>query len=636
MSDLSFVVNPVIGHPSDLVWSQFWENQASDPELGSQRGRLFGLITIQKEAPDQDISTVGKELISFFNETYFTKTSDSPFDHLKLTLQKVGEEHPVFVEGDLKTSLLVAVHYQKFVYLGAYGSGAIKLIRSGQSATLLEASQTKPLLVSGQLQPQDRFLLLSSSFLKNFSWEDHQNKFIDPDPASIKETLSTLVYSQPDSSDLALIILDVKPSSQSVLDQTEETDPLSKPSPSLSRPLGDRPLDGPPSSGSKKLNLSFLKTLIAKKRLTPIRVHNYPIPALDRRRRISAILGIGFLLLLSVSVYFGNRKRQSTLTEEKYQNLYQQISDRLSTAQTLKNLNLEDALVVAKEAQDLFTDLESLNVHPEETSSLKTSLNTLLAQTGQEGTFSPDLLYDLSLIRSGIKVTSLALEDSLLYLLDSDAHLLDQLDVTKKSTKRLLDDTGLSSVSYLTASNNTLYLLKDDGLYKATSTSLEKLVDKDDSWDNLVDLASWEGKVYTLTKDMIYRYPLTASGLGERQDWLKGNLNLSNPVSLAINGRVWALSRSGAVKPYYLGQEDKYEQSVTGSIKDAAHLTTHPDLELVAFTDRQKDIYLFDKEGQSIAKYSTNLTILDLILDATNSRLLILGNDQKLYQITLN
>lgn len=619
MANLSLISHSVIGHPTDTIWSQFWENQSQDPDLKEKRGRLFGLVTIHKESSDKDISTIGKELISFFNEIYFKDSSEPIFDHLKKTLRKVGEEHPVFVEGDLKTSLIIAVRYQNFIYLGTYGEGIIKLIRDQESATLVTGIKTKPQLVSGQLKPLDRYLFLSSHFLSVFPWENHEDKFKDKDPGVIKEFLSTLVYSQKDSADLSVIILDTKKDENSSPEKDSFLpDPTSLPA--------------QPTPPEKKRKPFFGKKI----KLPKIKVHDYPTPQLDRRRRVSAIIAIGFLILLFTSVYFGSQKRQADLAEQKYQDLSQQINDRLSTAQTLKNLDLEDALSITKEAQNLLQELEELDIHPEETSSLKTTVNTLLSQTGQEGTFSPDILYDLSLIRSEIKVKSLSLENSTLYLLDTDSHRIDQLNVSKKSTELVLNNDELSKTFQITASNNTIYLLGEGGIYKTASDSIQKIVEKDDSWVDPVDIISWEGKVYVLTKDNIYKYPLTASGLGSRQEWLKGDLGISTPTSLAINGKVWVLGKSGTVKPYYLGREDKYDQSSITAIKDANHLTTHPDLDIVVFTDQQKDIYLFDKEGKSIAKYSTNLTILDLVLDALNSRLLILANDQKLYQITLN
>ena len=120
--------------------------------------------------------------------------------------------------------------------------------------------------------------------------------------------------------------------------------------------------------------------------------------------------------------------------------------------------------------------------------------------------------------------------------------------------------------------------------------------------------------------------------------WLQENQSLpSSPSSFAINGKVWVLSSAGKLQPFIRGQSDSFKPEQPIEAQKAQNLVTSIDGDLLAFTDNQTLIYVYQKDGDLRAKYDLgDKKIHDIALDETTNTIYILCHDQKIYKINIS
>ncbi|MBU1088915.1 hypothetical protein KKA02_03495, partial [Patescibacteria group bacterium] len=155
---------------------------------------------------------------------------------------------------------------------------------------------------------------------------------------------------------------------------------------------------------------------------------------------------------------------------------------------------------------------------------------------------------------------------------------------------------------------------------------------------NIIDIQSWNNAIYLLDSNTpsVWKFNPSADSFGSIQNWIKEDNFSNQATSIAINGKIWILKKDGTILSYLRGEEDPYKQNKEGDFKDTSNLLTTPDTNLLVFTDDSVIIYVYDKEGQSIAKYNLgDKKIHDICIHQSSNILFVLCHDQKIYKIAL-
>ncbi len=606
---MHFVCRSFVGASGKSSWSQYWENEPDDPLVSARLGHLFGLINL---ANRPDAGVVGRQLIDQISQIYFESPHSNPkealsytFNHLAASLDQVN------------LSLLVVLGDR--VYCQTTGTNFFIILRSTQISLISPAQTSSP--ISGPVLASDRLFLCTTTFLDQITLPSIKAALSEPSIAAAEENFVSLLYSRPDQSNHAAALIQINP------------DPSIVSSPNTSQPV--LPVTASPFSLSRFTKLFRKIPFFGVKK--NVYVASSVAPAISRRRFFRLALAALLLFGLIITSYFGYRRNQQQLKAATFTDLQQQLDQKIASSLALKNLNLNDALTEAQKAKDIFSRLQSLNLRPDEISRYQNLITTLLSQTGSTPDFNPPLLFDLSLILPKPNYRQIRLNSSQLLLLDPSTPRLDRLDLVSKSHQLVSTASNLNQAISVSRQNDFVYALLQDGLYLATKSLLEPKV-KFPSDFKPVDFSFWNSALYLLdsAQPSIQKFAPNSTGFSPPQPWLKSGQKLPpNPVSLAINGQVWVLDRSGQITAYDRGIAQKFTTPVSDTSASFS-LTTTPDSQYLAFSPNDTTIYVIAKDGQLHAKYSSSrFKFLSLAISDSNQFLYFLASDQKIYVITL-
>lgn len=615
---MHFSCRSFIGRASSLDWSQYWENEPDNPAIIHRRGHLFGLINLHSISTS-DLPALGRQIIDAINQKYFSLDSDNLAHDLSQSLSSLP------LPSTVTANIALAVVCHQRVHLAISGAADIILRRHPTISHLLSSSVNQSLL-SGPAIDNDTFFLATTPFLTQFGLEAINTALSLPQLEDTEENLISSLYAHDNQNGLAAALIRL---------HADDTDTSSIPD------ISSPPAPPPPAivpSPPRRLFPNFLKKLIPPRPtyVTPLQGREY-----HRRRRLRTVVAVVLLIGLAVSSYLGYRRNQQHRLELSYQQLKSDLDQKLADATAVKTLNLDNSLNLARQAQDLFTQLQALNLHFSELSSYPDRLNSLLSQTGSADTSPAQVFYDTSLITDNPQFSQILISDSRLYLLDSASGRVDLVNLSGKSTQKFSQTSSLQGALAFAENQKNIYILRSDGLYLATSESLSQVVNFTNSNPVLhpIDFAFWNSSLYLLDPDntAIWKLAPSSSGFSSPTTWLKSVKDFpSNSASLAINGNVWLLTATGQISSYLRGLPQDFSVSSVYQATTANHLVTTSDGKYLAFIADGNYVYLYQKTGEVQARYNfADKKVLDLALSSDSTAIYLLCSDQKIYQITL-
>jgi len=607
---MHFTCRSFIGKSEVGNWSQYWENEPDDPQLKLTKGHLFGLINLSV-ADGEDITTIGHDIIFEINQSYFSGDHSNPAVNLKNTLETITS-NPLYHQHQLHITLLIVIDSQ--IFLANFGNNCVFINRANQISQILSGQIGEISAVNGPVSPEDKIFIITQEFLEKITKDTLKSTLADSKIQNIEENLLSLLYSFDNQNNLSAALIQVHSDIEdpaTITSQNEES-----PSPSV--------FPNP--------------TLDSEK---PVFISHHQVGEISRRKKIQIIVALFLIIGLFISSYFGFRKNQKTKIESQYQNLKTDIEKRLNNISIVKSLNINTAQQDAKEAQKLIQQIADLKIHPDEVSNFQNQINLILVQTGASDNFSPQNVYDTSLIINNPQYNHLFLSGNSLYLLDSNQGRIDVLNINEKSNKNISISDKIKSAQKIAVDKDNVYLLTQDNISLASKTDITPKIifSESDPVPNPVDFKFWNGSAYVLdaTAATIWKYTPSASGFSKSQNWLKNDTKIdSKNISLAIDGRVWLLTQSGQVSVYISGVKDNFKTNQTSQFNQTNFLTTSDSGEYIAFVDNQNLVYLYKKTGELVSKYNLNqLKVSDIALDGANKIIYLLGLDQKIYKISL-
>jgi len=654
---MHFICRSFIAKNNHHYWSQYWENEPDDFQLKSTKGHLFALITLNsQQEKEEDIKTIGHDLIFEINQNYFSQSEDSSqpiniLDSLQNTLKSL-QDNPLYQ--DYQFEIVLSVILGDKVFIASLGANHVILNRQSKISLLLsdtsnpESSSIK--VISGTIKNQDRLFFANNIFFQEITWPKIKNTLSDQNLKNIEENFLSLLYSI-EGNNLAAFLIEIKEDTDSNSSsqreenvQTPSLEPSQIITPDNSLPDQENVNQETSSLTSnqlappKKSIFSFLK-----KRESSIFVDDQNhTQHLSKRKKIQIFLAIFLLLALFISSYFGYQKNKKIRTEENYQQLKSYLTQNLNQALDLKSLDLETSQSKAKEAAELLKQMGELEVHSDEINQFQSQIDTLLSQTGLKKDFNPDFFYDTANITSDPKYQNFSLENGVIYLFDSRDGRLDQLIIKNKPNETIAKSDDLKNTTAFISNQDKFYFLTSDkiSLLDKKEETLETKITLSDSepTPTVTDIQIWNGSIYLLDhqEQTIWKYTPSADSFSSAQNWLKNDKKLSlGPISLAIDGRIWVLYQNGQVENYLSGVKDNFSLKGDQDFDQASNLTVSlEDDSYLAFLDGSKTIFVYKKDGEFIAKYPlSSIEALDILLD--DNILYILANDQKIYQIKL-
>ncbi|HRT40011.1 MAG TPA: hypothetical protein P5299_01440 [Candidatus Woesebacteria bacterium] len=325
--------------------------------------------------------------------------------------------------------------------------------------------------------------------------------------------------------------------------------------------------------------------------------------AVHRRRLWTIIFSLIGIIILLISLWTIYRHRQIN-KEMRHQNLITQLETKINQKET-------------EAAQKLFQDLKEISHDQREVDLYFQKIKKLVNPL--------ELFYDTHLINESSNYSQIVFNGSGLVMFDPINNRLDWLSLSQ-SKKELDQGDHLQGIKAIITDKNKIYALTASEIRLFDGTEWKKLAPLE---KEALDFQIWNNSLYVL-------YPETIKKLNSLSSWLAAGQQLPvNPAAMAIDGKIWILTDSGELKPYFHGKQDKFNFSQNLVLTGAKSLLTSTMSDDLIFAD-QNHVYVVSKSGElKLVKAVEEIKIIDLTADFNSKNLYILASDQKIYIISL-
>ncbi|OGM26881.1 hypothetical protein A3D00_05430 [Candidatus Woesebacteria bacterium RIFCSPHIGHO2_02_FULL_38_9] len=581
---MSFKITPV---------SLSGKSQASLVQV-HETNNLVVLMTLKSNVDFSQKS----QIISRFDEEFFSKRGLTPFNNLRETVQKVDQEISVaaiYVDG-------------KCVNCVVTGASQIMLFRAGVLANILEGKGTV-VAASGYSKNEDVLIMGNKSFFDKVSQGELRAILFESNPTVAVEKLRLILGSIEENTAGCVMV-----SFEEVAEEKET---------------------------------KFLKIVHFLVRVLPERkIHVVPGSFENVRtssRKTTVLVGVILLILLTVSIVFGVKQRNLKLLKSKYESRLNEARHQLDEADSLFALNPIRSKELFNQAKKTSKDLVNEGVKDERLSILEKDVVGMSGKILGEYTSEPDLFLDLSLLSSGFKGSEVIASSDKIYVLDKTGGKLVSIDFETKKTEVVAGPDQISDVLKVAVYADRTFVLTDKGIYEVTADKSGKSLVVEKDWEGEVLFSSYTGNIYLLdkSKNTIWRFSGLQNGsFGPKQKWLGSGftVDLTKSNSMIIDGSVWILTDNELILKYALGAPISFSTSeVSPKFSKPLSIYTNEDLTGLYILDPENSrVLVFDKNGEYKASY-----IADKIKEAKGlvvsekTRKAILLLDDKLYFLEL-
>jgi hypothetical protein len=360
-----------------------------------------------------------------------------------------------------------------------------------------------------------------------------------------------------------------------------------------------------------------------------------------KRSRKASFIGIVFLGLLGVSIYFGMNKREENLARQAYEPELAAAEHDYSEALELFPISESRARELILKSRATAVRLQDEGVEDERLTALINSISSNLGEVAGIYDSPASMFLDLTIVASGFDPKDLALSDGTIRVLDSAGKRLVGIEVENKRTDIIAGSEYLPDALQTAAYADRSFVLSSDGVREVTG-DVDLVIDSE--WDSdKVLITAFAGNFYILDKgnNQIWRYPGVRGGFLEKDAWLGEGftIDLGEAISWAIDGAIWTINENGEFKNYSLGAPTIFKVSGNSMpFSQVKAIYTDEESRFVYVLDSGNSrISVINKNGQYEGEYiAPELTnAIDLVVDEETGSILFLS-DKKLYIIEAN
>jgi len=582
-------ISRIVGDINDKYGSWVHTFTPQDKNKLACRGHFFVVLALKKIHPDADLTNFGKEIIFRLHEAYYSELIFSPFEHLQLTLQTGLIE----VKDHFEVEILVASVVNDVFYATGVGSGKIKIYRDGKLTTIFANENA----VSGYIKTGDLFCLGTGEFFNQLSEGSLCAGMEAGSVAQIAEALVPLMYGhfgqQSDPKIEGLIgSLIIKTETASIVEKL------------VSKPL-------PPSENTDKLRvMTPIKNKLADIFLNlQILWQRIDLPIIKKsqgRKFLYLILTAFFLFILILGINLaGGQKREKQALGNQFDTVLQAAKEKKEEGDSLISLNPGLAKDLLLQSQTLSQQAEQIDSNGNGLADFKTSLQSSLDKVIKEYQFEGKLFFDLSLIKPNASGDDLIVNGDNLLILDKNQAAVYSISIQDKKSNIVVGGDFLKNGLALAGNGQQLWTITSDGVY-----AKDKKVADYHTQTPKIFVSEFSSAIYLLDSQIdntgqIWRLSENGNTLGEKQKWLKADINLNSAQSMAIDGSIWVLTADGNIYKLTRGVMDELNISgLTKSINDPRQIYTDSDSDNIYILDSGNSrILVLNKIGQYNCEY---------------------------------
>ncbi|MCD6225777.1 hypothetical protein J7J95_01710 [bacterium] len=602
------LVKEVVGSPTGNNWVQVHHFAGLEEKRIKEGGEMVLLLSLQG-AGEQTATAFGREIISRVYEEYYVNLPGKPMERLKVMLNKLAKERPLFLTEKVAISLLAAVFWKDYVYLGVRGEGTIILRRKGRVFSLLEGNSLEAKVISGVPQEGDLFVLATKDFWGKISPEVLKKALEEDDLQKSQEILSPLVQSNPQQGKMGAALIMIEKQQEEKKSSSEED-------------LAKRKFFSFPRfpSREEKVKRERKEFSLSWQGKIPLRVNHW--------------LGVMLVSVLLGSVFWGWQRQKQNLQKRRLAELISQAEERIRAAQQVKSLDINHSLAFIKEANSFLQEAKKIAPEDEKVKLLKKETEKLLLLWGGEEGIAPELFFDLNLLAEGAAGERLVCKEKEVYVFDPHQGKIFVISYPEKQTRVLVGGEDIKDKKFFLPGEKGFYFLDKEGVVFWNKKEKKRVVEKE--WGKPVAFARWGRNLYVLDKEeeKLWKMVPVGKGFSSPRQWFSGLPSFSWPEvkGLAINGHVWVLTKKG-VFSFWNGKEERRNFDF-GGVKEPQLIAVASEASLVVVGDKDNNLFFWDKKGELKARIKVKKTITAMDISPQGKWLFVLDKD-KIYWINL-
>ena len=628
---MDFNVAKIVGTASQNSWSQVhvFKPNVEEPE-GKEKldnfGQLLAALEFKAVGEGVEVTSFGTEIIQRLQEIYFANESEGILKKLNQTMETLAAEFLPQIE----LSLIMAVEWRNFIYVGRSGGGQVYLKR-GETLVPLFADETEAAqVVSGKLEPGDKLLLGTKRFFKIVPEETTAAAMKQGTVDDTMETLATLLHDHEANSRAAGIVFEAIGEVDSI---------VATPASALPPKIPTRgPFSGAPlAAAAATIGAVFqgvtrpISDLLSRRQ-----IHLGGIDS--KKRKTAATIALILLLVFGASLVLAGRKRSQSRQQAEIQSITEEVSYRLNEAKGLISLNPLRAKSLLTESKTRLDEYRKAhdNKLPESLTALEQEVLVLLGSAQRDYQANGVEWFAFSITEDGFIGSDWEADENQVVAWDGAKQSLLSLNLETKSSDVLIAGeavaggqlVGLAGDRSFVVNNNKIVIVDDGGEVVGEVGA--------DEWGNIADAVGFGGNLYLLdavANGQIWKYTGVDAGLGSKQPYLKGeDLDLSSAVSMAIDGSVWVLFSDGTIVKYVRGVKDVFV--VTGldeALVEPIKIYTSPEVDNLYILDRQSTrVVVIGKNGeyQSQFRWPGVAGAKDLVVSEELKKILLLTGEK--------
>jgi len=551
------------------------------------------------------------------------------FDEPPVSLAALNAVADVICRHEDVISLLLLIPVGKTLYIVSRGSGKAYLKRGNKLALLIEGSQA----LSGEAREHDVIIAASEGFVRALSPEDIIGVFDHLSAVDVAEKLTILLHrKEHDVQGGAALIFQV------CITDTYDTETQQVPP---AKPAAVAPVVR--FSRIKNIGIRFLsvrqRVLIRQliRRMQQSRIYT-------ARRLVLYIV----LLLFGGSVLFGWRYAQTSRIHNETADIIRKAKSSFDEGLALYELNPIKGREQLRVARDLLDPIVSRNLHtPEgkEAASLFAEVTSNLTRAMRIYTVTPELFFDVSLLKSNARVSDISLFEDTIAVLDANTVAVFAISIQTKGGTLIGGGTSFANANQIAAYGARVYVYTPEGIHAIQISDTQpvlRIIPKSPEWGVITDMTAYGGNLYLLDtkKQRIWKYIASESGFSDMYEYLNPDFfpDLSKAANMAIDGSVWAGTDAGSLLRFTTGGLNTFlPQGEDIPIGDDVRIYVSDTTKSVYVLDaEQYRAVVSDEDGSYKAQYrwSDGLSATQIVVSEERGKIFLLAAG-KLYTITL-
>ncbi|MDO8551424.1 MAG: hypothetical protein Q7S03_01980 [bacterium] len=632
MQNLSVKTAKIVGTPNHKSWSQAYSFSPEDEKKKKVRGILLAVLSLSTENEDAEMAVFGREALQRLHEKYYGQPEGSPMAGLTKAVESACRE---FAEVKVGLEITAVALVENVFYLATFSEGQVWIKRGAKISRVLCGKKKEAQSASGYTQKDDLVVLGTATFFNLLGDGVLRAALEGNGPQEAVELLTPLIHSQEKNSEAASLVGQVEEQEEEVAAENDEV------------LTGEMEKSAQKGDVLERPRQFFLKSLL---RLPKLR---FPLGRLtlnreekNKRKQTFFIVALILVVLLGISLHFGPQKRKSEQNQTQFDQIYQTVESLFEEGEALSSVNPAQSREVLLEAKVKYGELEALGVEEEKTAQIRDKIEAVLSMVFKEYRLDEVPVYlDLTLLTQDGRGDRLSLSGSFLVVLDRQKNRVWSVDISRKSTQALAGGDTFSAAKLIALYSNLAYVLDEKGLkqIRINNKKIDSVkIKEDNGWGEVMDIKVFLGNLYLLapSQRQIWRYVATSEGFGSRQNWFNQNISpdVSQAVSMAVDGSVWLLDKDGRILKYTQGVPVSF--SLSGLSKELVSPTiiyTDEKTQSVYLLDKgNRRIVLMDKSGQYQAEYVwEGLSETTDMAVSEEARKIFVLNASKIYQIDL-